>query len=199
MSPGAGAGFNGVEERGGRRRKILFEAGGAGGIEDIDQETSGVEIDAAVVLVLSLIHANLMDYLATGRPDRVAWSVKDACHRKDHAWGRGDPRPQFTWRPVRPIANEAMRCIQALQQTAGAFLVILSLDSLAPPVPLYLGVRSLKAVILRPGALDTFSCQPTAQARCALFPFEAQHGVFRGFALLALRAGTMSHSRPREV
>ena len=81
MSPGAGAGFNGVEKRGGRRREILFKTGVSFVVEDVDEETSGVEIDAAVALVVSLIHANLMDSLATCRPDRVAWSVKDACHR----------------------------------------------------------------------------------------------------------------------
>ena len=35
-------------------------------------------------------------------------------------WGWGNPRSRLTWRQVRPVANEAMRGIQALQQTAGA-------------------------------------------------------------------------------
>ena len=44
-------------------------------VEDVDEETSGVEIDAAVMQMLGLVHAHLMVSLATGRPDPASWLV----------------------------------------------------------------------------------------------------------------------------
>ena len=35
--------------------EILFEAGGAGGVADIEEEASGVQVDAAVVWVLLVV------------------------------------------------------------------------------------------------------------------------------------------------
>ena len=75
-APGTRKGIETLVELSFRRRgEILLEAGGAGGIEDVDEETSGVEINAAVILVLGLVHALLRDSLATGQPDPASWLV----------------------------------------------------------------------------------------------------------------------------
>jgi hypothetical protein len=51
----------------------LFEASSSRVVENVDEEASGVEIDAAVICVLGLVDAHLMVSLATGRPDPASW------------------------------------------------------------------------------------------------------------------------------
>jgi len=66
-------GFDGVEEGDGRGGDVLFESSDSLIVENVDEEASGVEIDAAVVYVLGLVGSHLVVSLATGRPDPASW------------------------------------------------------------------------------------------------------------------------------
>src|SRR5262245_7754409 len=58
--------------------------------------------------------------LASGRPDPASWLPKLRHRLKIHGWDEGNLDPVLPWRQVRPLANEAMRCIQSLHLTAAA-------------------------------------------------------------------------------
>jgi len=65
--------LEGVEDGVGRGGQILFQAGGALVVEHVDEEGSGVQVDAAVICVRGVVRAHLMSSLATGRPDPASW------------------------------------------------------------------------------------------------------------------------------
>src|SRR5262245_12272025 len=86
-------------------------------VEDVEEEGSGVEIDAAVVCVLLIVSTHLMP------PWRRAGLIplrgcRASAPAERSTAGTGASRdPVLPWREVRPVAIEAMRCIQTLHPT----------------------------------------------------------------------------------
>jgi hypothetical protein len=65
LGPDDEAGPEGFD-RGGGGGEVLLEAGGAGGVADVDVEVSGVQVDAGVVWVRGLIVAWRHDSVLRG-------------------------------------------------------------------------------------------------------------------------------------
>jgi len=132
--------LHGLQEGRGRGRQVLVEDGPSLGVEDVGVHRSGMEIDAGVVSMASGVESH-GSWPPRGRavliPHRGWWVP---IHLKLPRGDRLVRDPVLFGDRLRPVTREAIRSIQALQQTEG-HESFPGLQALRYPAVAELGVR----------------------------------------------------------